>query len=77
MFLRNSASTRGKEHGYWSLVETVRTADVAAAHALLSRELNGSAHARWQKTVEVSTEHGESTQLKLFPSEAKCPMIQT
>jgi len=34
-------------------------------------ELNGSAHARWQKTVEVFNEQGETTQLKLFPSEAE------
>jgi len=33
----------------------------------------GSAHARWQKTVEVFNEHGESTQLKLFPSEVEVP----
>ena len=32
-------------------------------------ELNGSAHARWQKTIEVFNEQGESTQLKLFPSD--------
>jgi hypothetical protein len=36
-------------------------------------KLNGSAHARWQKTVEVFNEHGESTQLKLFPSEVEAP----
>src|SRR5437879_7640278 len=36
-------------------------------------ELNGSAHARWQKTVEVFNEHGESSQLKLFPSDAEAP----
>ncbi len=64
----------GKEHGYWSLVETVRTADGPRQRTLCYLgELNSSAHARWQKTVEVFNEHGESTQLKLFPSEAEAP----
>ncbi|HEX8802266.1 MAG TPA: IS1634 family transposase, partial [Terriglobales bacterium] len=36
-------------------------------------ELNGSAHALWQKTIEVFNQQGESTQLKLFPSEVEVP----
>jgi transposase len=64
----------GKEHRYWSLVETVRTADGPRQRTLCYLgELNGSAHARWQKTVEVFNEHGESSQLKLFPSDAEAP----
>jgi hypothetical protein len=35
--------------------------------------LNSSAQARWLKTVEVLNEQGESTQLKLFPSEVEPP----
>jgi transposase len=35
--------------------------------------LNSSAQARWLKTVEVFNEQGESTQLKLFPSEVEPP----
>jgi transposase len=75
MFLRKLRVHKdGKEHGYWSLVETVRTADGPRQRTLCYLgELNGSAHARWQKTVEVFNEHGESTQLKLFPSEAQAP----
>jgi len=75
MFLRKLRIHKdGKEHGYWSLVETVRTADGPRQRTLCYLgELNGSAHARWQKTVEVFNEHGESTQLKLFPSEAEVP----
>ncbi len=75
MFLRKLRIHKdGKEHGYWSLVETVRTADGPRRRTLCYLgELNGSAHARWQKTVEVFNEHGESTQLKLFPSEAEVP----
>ena len=60
----------GTGHSYWSLVETVRTADGPRQRTLCYLgELNGSAHARWQKTIEVFNEQGESTQLKLFPSD--------
>ncbi|HEX8815311.1 MAG TPA: IS1634 family transposase [Terriglobales bacterium] len=75
MFLRKLRVHKdGKEHGYWSLVETIRTADGPRQRTLCYLgELNDSAHARWQKTIEVFNEHGESTQLKLFSSEAEVP----
>src|SRR3974390_2154364 len=75
MFLRQHERIKdGKEHSYWSLVETVRTADGPRQRTLCYLgELNGSAHARWQKTVEVFNGQGESTQLKLFPSEVETP----
>jgi hypothetical protein len=71
MFLRQHGRIRnGEEHSYGSLVETVHTADGPRQRTLCYLgELNGSAHARWQKTVEVFNEQGESTQLRLFPSE--------
>src|SRR5215467_13809454 len=75
MFLRKLRVQKdGKEHSYWSLVETVRTAGGPRQRTLCYLgELNGSAQARWQKTVEVFNEQGESTQLKLFPSEVEVP----
>ena len=75
MFLRlHERVKNGKEHTYWSLVETVRTADGPRQRTLCYLgELNSSTPARWQKTVEVFNEQGESTQLKLFPSEAEAP----
>src|SRR5207245_11704442 len=75
MFLRKLRVHKdGKEHRYWSLVETVRTSDGPRQHTLCYLgELNGSAHARWQKTVEVFNEQGETTQLKLFPSAVETP----
>ena len=75
MFLRKLRVHKDcKEHGYWSLVETIRTADGPRQRTLCYLgELNSSAHARWQKTIEVFNEHGESTQLKLFASEAEVP----
>src|SRR5712672_3595030 len=73
MFLRpNNRSKDGKAHRYWSLVETIRTPDGPRQRMLCYLgELNGSAQARWLKTIEVFNEQGESRQLKLFPSEVE------
>ena len=75
MFLRaHGRSKDGKQHRYWSLVETIRTPDGPRQRTLCYLgELNDSAQARWLKTIEVFNEHGEAQQLKLFPSEVKPP----
>src|SRR5271169_1297045 len=75
MFLRpHQRSKDGKDHTYWSLVETVRTADGPRQRTLCYLgELNGSAQARWLKSVEVFNEQGEAQQLKLFPSDVEVP----
>ena len=75
MFLRELRPKKdGKEHSYWSLVETVRTPEGPRQRTLCYLgELNTSAQARWQKTIAVFNEHGESRQLKLFPSEVEPP----
>jgi transposase len=75
MFLRpNYRAKDGKEHIYWSLVETVRTVDGPRQRTLCYLgELNGSAQARWLKSVEVFNEQGEVEQLKLFPSHIEVP----
>jgi transposase len=75
MFLRShSRSKDGKQHRYWSLVETVRTPDGPRQRTLCYLgELNDSAQARWLTTIEVFNEQGESRQLKLFPSEVEPP----
>lgn len=76
MFLRlHRRQKDGKEHTYWSLVETVRTADGPRQRRLCYLgELNDSAQARWLKTIEVFNEQGESRQLKLFPSDVEPPV---
>ena len=52
-----------KEHSYWSLVETVRTPEGARQRTLCYLgELNTSAQARWQKTIAVFNQQGESRQ---------------
>lgn len=75
MFLRaNHREKDGKRHTYWSLVETVRTPDGPRQRTLCHLgELNGSAQARWLKTIEVFNDAGERHQLKLFPSEVPPP----
>jgi len=75
MFLRaNHRGKDGKDHTYWSLVETVRTPDGPRQKTLCYLgELNSSAQARWLRTVEVFNEQGEAQQLKLFPAEVEPP----
>jgi transposase len=75
MYLRpHHRDKDGKRHTYWSLVETVRTADGPRQRTLCHLgELNDSAQARWLKTIEVFNEAGERHQLKLFPSDVAPP----
>src|SRR5438309_4977027 len=75
MFLRSHRRERdGKDHSYWSLVETVRTPNGPRQRTLCYLgELNGSAQARWLKTIEVFNEQGEVQQLKLSPSQIAPP----
>lgn len=75
MYLRELRPKKdGKEHSYWSLVETVRTPEGPRQRTLCYLgELNTSAQARWQKTIAVFNEQGESRQLKLFPSGVEPP----
>ncbi len=75
MFLRAHRREKdGKDHTYWSLVETARTADGPRQRTLCYLgELNDSAQARWLKTMEVFNEQGETQQLKLFPSHVEPP----
>jgi transposase len=75
MFLRELRPKKdGKEHSYWSLVETVRTPEGPRQRTLCYLgELNTSAQGRWQKTIAVFNEQGESRQLKLFPSQVEAP----
>jgi transposase len=75
MFLRSHRREKdGKDHAYWSLVETVRTPDGPRQRTLCYLgELNSSAQARWLKTIEVFNEQGEAQQLRLFPSHVEPP----
>jgi hypothetical protein len=71
---RIQRSKDGKEHAYWSLVETVRTPDGPGQRRLCYLgELNSSAQTRWLKTSEVFNEQGECRQWKLFPCGIEAP----
>jgi hypothetical protein len=75
MFLRpNHRGKNGKNHTYWSLVETVRTPDGPCQKTLCYLgELNSSAQTRWLRSIEVFNEQGEAQQLKLFPADVEPP----
>src|SRR2546430_12683616 len=75
MFLRSNHRIKdGRDHTYWSLGETVRTPDRPRQRtACYLGELNGSAQARWLKTIEGFNEQGEAEQLKLVPSHIEPP----
>jgi transposase len=75
MFLRSRTRSKdGKNHTYWSLVESVRTSDGPRQRTLCQLgELNDSAQSRWLRTIEVFNEQGEAQQLKLFPSHVEVP----
>jgi len=75
VFLRaNHRDKDGKRHSYWSLVETIRTPDGPRQRTVCHLgELNGSAQARWLKTIDVFNDAGERHQLKLFPSDVTPP----
>jgi hypothetical protein len=61
-------SKDGKDHTFWSLVETVRTANGLRQRTLCYwGELNGSAQARWLKSVEVFNEQGRSPATETIP----------
>ena len=65
----------GKQHCYFSLVESVRTSR-GPQHRTLAYlgELNSSAEATWRRTVQVFNRDGTSNQLELFASdEPKLP----
>src|SRR5436305_3091134 len=75
MFLRpNHRNKDGKEHTYWSLVESVRTPDGPRQRTLCHLgELNSSDQARWLRSIEVLNEQGEARQLRLFPAHVEAP----
>lgn len=64
-------SKDGKDHRYYSLVESVRTSR-GPQHRTLAYlgELNGSTESAWRKSVAVFNGEGAESQLELFASDA-------
>lgn len=64
-------SKDGKDHRYYSLVESVRTSR-GPQHRTLAYlgELNGSTESAWRKSVAVFNGEGTETQLELFANDS-------
>ena len=65
----------GKEHRYWSIVESVRCTRerVVQRHVLYLGELNDSQRAEWTRCLEAVDEKGRPQQLALFPADRPVP----
>jgi hypothetical protein len=77
MYLRFARRRKdGKEHRYWSIVESRRCAGgrVVQRPVLYLGEINDSQHAAWCRVVEGFDEaSGRHRQLALFPAERAVP----
>lgn len=77
MFVRcHSRKKNGKDHRYWSVVESRRLGDGSTAQrqVLYLGEINDSQQAAWRKTLEVFDEdHGRPCELSLFPDDRPVP----
>jgi transposase len=77
MYLRFARRRKdGKEHRYWSIVESRRCAGgrVVQRPVLYLGEINDSQHAAWCRLIEAfDEESGRHRQLALFPAERPLP----
>jgi transposase len=77
MYLRPHKRLKdGKEHRYWSVVESKRCADgrVVQRHVLYLGEINDSQHQAWCRVIEAFDEDtGQARQLALFPADRPIP----
>src|ERR1700745_1915575 len=73
MFLRATIRKKdGKEHRYWSLVESKRVSGgrVVQRHVLYLGEINSSQELSWRKSIEVLEEGSDRPRtLALFPED--------
>ena len=79
MFLRCSKRLKdGKEHLYWSVVESRRLHDgrIVQRHVLYLGELNGRQEASWRKTVDLFGQDDEAPQQVALFDEQHAP-VQT
>ena len=71
MFLRAKPRFKdGKEHRYWSIVESHRTVNnkVVQRQVLYLGEINDGQKASWVKTIDVvENQSGRVRQMALFP----------
>ena len=78
MYLRAKKRFKdGKEHRYWSIVESCRQHDgrVAQRQVLYLGEINDSDQAAWCKSIEVLQGDSSTTQMTLFPTDRSAPPL--
>jgi len=76
MFLRRYVRTKaGKQHTYFTLVESVRT-DAGPRQQVVAYlgELNADQERRWQRSVVFHNRQGDAQQLRLFPDDDTIPL---
>src|SRR5260370_23504201 len=77
MYLRpNRRFKDGKEHRYWSIVESKRCAGgkIVQRQVLYLGEINDSQHEAWCRTIEAFDEEAQQPrQLALFPADRAMP----
>ena len=68
----------GKEHRYWSVVETVRVSGgrVVQRQVLSLGEINDSQRAAWWRSIEVVEGASRSKQVALFPEDREAPELE-
>ena len=78
MFLRATKRIKdGKEHRYWSIVETKRcqAGRVVQRQVLYLGEINDSQKTAWCKTIDVVMEDAQSRQMAIFPQDRQAPPL--
>ena len=67
----------GKEHRYWSVVESVRVGGgrVVQRQVLYLGEINDSQRAAWCRSIEVLEGASRSRQVALFPEDREAPEL--
>ena len=78
MYLRAKKRNKdGKEHRYWSIVESCRNLDgrVVQRQVLYLGEINDSQKAAWCRTIEVLQTDSSAKQVALFPTDRQAPEL--
>ena len=78
MYLRAKKRIKdGKEHRYWSIVESCRNLDgrVVQRQVLYLGEINDSQKAAWCRTIEVLQTDSSAKQVALLPTDRQAPEL--
>ena len=78
MYLRAKKRIKdGKEHRYWSIVESCRNLDgrVVQRQVLYLGEINDGQKAAWCRTIDVLQTDSSAKQMALFPTDRQAPEL--